>query len=41
MSFEVAATAYRRLLGCPRATDAAMEAALLFRGRFLGSGPDG
>jgi Protein of unknown function (DUF3105) len=41
MAFEVAATAYRRLLGCPRATDDSMEAALLFRGRFLGSGPDG
>ena len=41
MAFEVAATAYRRLLGCARATDASMEAALLFRGRFLGSGPDG
>lgn len=41
MAFEVATTAYRRLLGCPRATDASMEAALLFRGRFLGSGPDG
>jgi hypothetical protein len=40
MAFEVAATAYRRLLGCPRATDASMEAALLFRGRFLGSGPE-
>jgi hypothetical protein len=41
MAFEVAATAYRRLLGCPRATDASIEAALLFRGRFLGAGPDG
>jgi Protein of unknown function (DUF3105) len=41
MAFEVAATSYRRLLGCPRATDASMEAALLFRGRFLGSGPEG
>jgi hypothetical protein len=39
MPFEVAATAYRRLLGCPRASDAAIEAALLFRGRFVGSGP--
>jgi hypothetical protein len=39
MSFEVAATAYRRLLGCRRASDESMEAALLFRGRFLGSGP--
>ena len=41
MGFEVAATAYRRLLGCPRVTDGSIEAALLFRGRFLGSGPDG
>ena len=41
MAFEVAATAYRRLLGCPRASDASVEAALLFRGRFLGSGPEG
>ena len=40
MPFEIAATAYRRLLGCPRADDASFEAALLFRGRFLGSGPD-
>jgi Protein of unknown function (DUF3105) len=39
MPFEVAATAYRRVLGCPRASDEAIEAALLFRGRFLGSGP--
>jgi hypothetical protein len=41
MTFEVAATAFRRLLGCPRLTDASIEATLLFRGRFLGSGPDG
>ena len=40
MTFEVAATAYRRLLGCPRATDESIEATMLFRGRFLGSGPD-
>jgi hypothetical protein len=39
MPFELAATAYRRLLGCPRASDASVEATLLFRGRFLGSGP--
>lgn len=39
MPFEVAVTAYRRLLGCPRASDEAIEAALLFRGRFIGSGP--
>lgn len=41
MPFEVAVTAYRRLLGCTRATDATLEAALLFRGRFVGSGPEG
>jgi hypothetical protein len=41
MTFEVAATSYRRLLGCPRASDASIEATLLFHGRFLGSGPDG
>jgi hypothetical protein len=41
MAYEVAATAYRRILGCPRATDASLEAALLFHGRFLGSGPEG
>lgn len=40
MPFEIAATAYRRFLGCGRADDASFEAALLFRGRFLGSGPD-
>ena len=40
MSFQVAATAYRRLLGCPEASDESIEAALLFRGRFLGSGPE-
>jgi hypothetical protein len=40
MRFEVAATAYRRLLGCPHVTDASFEATMLFRGRFLGSGPD-
>ena len=40
MPFEIAVTAYRRLLGCRRADDPSFEAALLFRGRFLGSGPD-
>jgi hypothetical protein len=39
MPFEVAATAYRRLLGCPRVSDEAIDATLLFRGRFIGSGP--
>lgn len=40
MGYEVAATAYRRLLGCRRFTDAASEAIRLFHGRWLGSGPD-
>jgi hypothetical protein len=39
MHFEVGATAYRRLLGCERLTEAAIQALLLFRGRYLGSGP--
>jgi len=39
MPYEVAVTAYRRLLGCPRLTDATTDAIQLFRGRFLGSGP--
>jgi hypothetical protein len=40
MHFELAVTAYRRLLGCPRFTDRALDAVQLFRGRFVGSGPD-
>lgn len=40
MRFELAVTAYLRLLGCPRFTDQALEAVQLFRGRFLGSGPE-
>jgi hypothetical protein len=40
MPFEVAVTAYRRLLGCPRFNDQALDAVQLFRGRFLGSGPE-
>ena len=32
--------AYRRLLTCPRFTAASLDAVRLFRGRFLGSGPD-
>jgi hypothetical protein len=39
MRFEVGATSYRRLLGCERLSEAAVEALLLFRGRYLGSGP--
>jgi len=40
MPYEVAATAHRRLLGCERFTDDTLDALRLFRGRFLGSGPD-
>jgi hypothetical protein len=40
MPYAVAAAAYRRLLGCPRFTPAARDALRLFRGRFVGSGPD-
>jgi hypothetical protein len=40
MHFELAVVAYRRLLGCPRYTLRALDAVQLFRGRFLGSGPE-
>ncbi len=40
MRFELAVVAYRRLLGCPRFTDRSLDAVQLFRGRFLGSGPE-
>jgi hypothetical protein len=40
MHFEIAVVAYRRLLGCPRFTAQALDAVQLFRGRFLGSGPE-
>lgn len=40
MRFEVAVAAYRRLLGCTRFTDAAIDAIRLFRGRYIGIGPD-
>jgi hypothetical protein len=40
MPYEVAATAYRRLLSCRRYTDATLDALQLFRGRFVGSGPE-
>ena len=40
MHFEIAVVAYRRLLGCPRFTTQALDAVQLFRGRFLGSGPE-
>ena len=37
---DITVTAYRRRLTCPVANDRAFDALLLFRGRFLGSGPD-
>jgi hypothetical protein len=40
MPYEVAVTAYRRLLGCEHLTDASLDAVQLFRGRYVGSGPD-
>lgn len=40
MRYEVAVAAYRRLLGCERFTDAAIDAIRLFRGRHIGIGPD-
>ena len=40
MRFELAVVAYRRLLGCPRFTAQALDAVQLFRGRFLGAGPE-
>lgn len=40
MPYEIAVTAYRRLLGCRTFTAAAIDAVRLFRGRFVGSGPD-
>jgi hypothetical protein len=38
---EVAISAYRRVLDCPRVTLRALDAIRLFRGRFPGSGPGG
>jgi hypothetical protein len=40
MRYEVAVTAWRRLLGCGRFTDQAIDALRLFQGRFIGRGPD-
>jgi hypothetical protein len=40
MHFEIAVVAYRRLLGCPHFNERTLDAVQLFRGRFLGSGPD-
>ena len=40
MEFVVAVTAWRRLLGCRRLDGRTLDAVRLFRGRFIGSGPD-
>ena len=40
MGYAIAVAAYRRLLGCRRFTDATIDAIRLFRGRFIGTGPD-
>jgi hypothetical protein len=39
-SGEIVIAAYRRLLICPRFTDVALDALRLFRGRYIGTGPD-
>jgi uncharacterized protein DUF3105 len=40
MHFAIAVTAYRRFLGCQELSPRVLDAIQLFRGRFLGSGPD-
>ena len=40
MPFEIAVTGWRRLLGCPRFSEDSIDAVRLFRGRFIGQGPD-
>ena len=40
MPFVVAVTSYRRLLGCRKLNQSSVDAIQLFRGRFVGSGPD-
>jgi hypothetical protein len=41
MPFELAVTAWRRLLGCPRFSEETIDAIRLFRGRYLGRGANG
>jgi hypothetical protein len=41
MTYDVAITAYHRVLACRKLTATALDALRLFRGRYLGSGPDG
>jgi Protein of unknown function (DUF3105) len=40
MPYDVAVVAWRRVLGCRRFGGDAIDAVSLFRGRFVGSGPD-
>ncbi len=40
MPYEAAATAWQRLLGCRRFREESMDAMRLFRGRYIGLGPD-
>lgn len=40
MPFAIAVTAWRRLLGCRRTGPEMIDAVRLFRGRFVGAGPD-
>lgn len=40
MRYGLAVTAWRRLLGCRRFDGRTIDAVRLFRGRFIGSGPD-
>lgn len=40
MRFAIAVTAWRRLLGCRRIGAGTLDALRLFRGRFVGGGPD-
>jgi hypothetical protein len=40
MRFLVAATAWRRVLGCPTVSDSSLDAMRRFRQRYAGGGPD-
>jgi hypothetical protein len=40
MPYLVAVVTWRRLLGCRTVSDVTTDAVQLFRGRYLGSGPD-
>jgi Protein of unknown function (DUF3105) len=40
MPYRLAATGWRRLLGCPQLTARALDAIRLFRGRYVGQGPE-